>query len=132
MNVIHRYETIVLLDHACGPLIELFGIFRAPPVIEVTSAVELAAFIIETVREFVANDSSGIAIVHCVIHVVVVKRRLKNSGRKINVVHLRAVISVNRWRAHAPLSSIHRLADLGDLPMSLKLSTADVIAKRIS
>ena len=50
-----------------------------------------------------------------VINLGIVERRLQNSGREVDVVLLRVVVSVDRGRRHAPLAAVHRLADLVEL-----------------
>ena len=55
MQRVHRHVTIVLCDDLLRALLELLLIGRRPPVRQVTLGVELAAFVIEAVRDLVAN-----------------------------------------------------------------------------
>ena len=52
------------------------------------------------------------AVVHGVIPVRIVERRLQDAGRENNFVQLRIVVRVHRRRRHPPFATIHRLADL--------------------
>src|SRR5206468_12642875 len=51
----------ILLRDAAGALLEFFAILGSPPVAQVSLRVELTAFIIEAVGEFVADRPSGVA-----------------------------------------------------------------------
>ena len=46
-----------------GALLEFFAVVFGPPVAQVALGVELAAFVVEAVRQFVADGAAGVAIV---------------------------------------------------------------------
>src|SRR5206468_7725653 len=102
-----------------------------PPVFQVAFGVELAPLVVEAVREFVANGSSGIAIVWRIVEFRIEQWRLKHAGRKIDVVHLRIVISIDRGRRHLPLPAIDRLTHLIDLTPTFKLRSARDVSSEI-
>src|ERR1039457_3886368 len=64
VNVIHRNEAVVLVDEASLQLIELLAVLGSPPVAQVSLSIELAARIVEPMREFVADDRANGAEVH--------------------------------------------------------------------
>jgi len=68
-----------LIAYAVDAIFETFGVVRGPPVFEIALAVELAAFIVEAMGEFVANGGAGISVVGCVVFPGIVERRLKAS-----------------------------------------------------
>ncbi len=57
-HVIHRDEVAVLLHFAIGLFFEVLGILGSPPVGEVPVSVELAAFVVEAVGEFVSYNAT--------------------------------------------------------------------------
>ena len=105
----------ILRGNAGGARDESVGILLGPPILEVALGVELAALVVEAVRQLVADGGAGVAVVGRVVHLRIVERRLQHAGRKIDVVHLRVVVGVDRGRRHPPLAAIYRLADLGEL-----------------
>jgi len=73
----------VLVAHAVDAVVEVLRILLGPPVIEVTDAVELAAMIVESVSQFMADRSSGVAVVRRIIKPRIVVRRLQNPSGKV-------------------------------------------------
>src|ERR1700728_3368854 len=71
-----------------------------------------------------ADDAAAVAVVFGVGGVRIIKRRLKNTGGKIDVIHGGTVIGIDRGRAHAPLAAIDGGSDLGKLAAIFKLSGA--------
>src|ERR1700690_2654834 len=63
LHVIDGDEAVVFLHFAVGLFLKVFGILGGPPVGEISVAVELTAFIIEAVGEFVSHDAANVAIV---------------------------------------------------------------------
>ena len=101
----------VLIDYALGPIGEIFRVVLGPPVFQVAVSVELAAFVVEAVGEFVADGAPGVAVVGRIVHLRVVQRRLQHAGGEVDVVHLSIEIGVDGGRRHAPLAAVERLAD---------------------
>src|SRR5262249_15564814 len=102
VNVVHGDVAGILIAYARGAGIELGAVFLRPPVPQVAVGIVLTALIIKTVRQFMANSSAGIAIVGCVIHLGIVERRLQYAGWEIDVVHLGAVVGVDRGGRDVP------------------------------
>src|SRR4051812_47771846 len=67
LDVIHRYVLRILLGNTTGALVKLFTIFRCPPVTQIAMSIELTAFVVEAVGEFMPNGGSGIAIVRSIV-----------------------------------------------------------------
>src|SRR5947208_15201571 len=132
MNIVYGNKVVILMDNARGTLLKFLGVLLSPPLVEIAFGIELAAFVVESVRELVANYGGRVAVVNGIVHLQVIERRLQNAGGKIDVVHLRIVISVDRRRGHAPLAPVNRLADLGNLPVRLKFCPAKQIAEGIA
>ena len=105
-------------------LFELLGVLGRPPVVQVALGVELAAFVVEAVRQLVADHHADAAEVDGVVSAVVEERRLQNAGREVDVVHLRVVVGVDRGRRHVPLAAVHRLADLVQLRGGTRTASA--------
>ncbi len=63
VQIIHGYESVVLIHHAIGTLLESLGIVGGPPVLQIALRVELAALIVEAVRQLVAHDGADVAVV---------------------------------------------------------------------
>src|SRR5258708_29860919 len=95
--------------------------------------VELAVFVVEAVGEFVADGAGGVAVVGSVVHFRIVERGLKHSGGKVDVVHLRIEIGVDRGGGDVPLAVIHRLANFVDVAAGFELVGAlDVTGKVVA
>ena len=72
-------------------------------------------------------------VVHRIILAGIKERRLQNAGRKVDVVHLRIVISIHGGRTHPPFAAIHRFADLGNLaPFFKGIGRVQRVAERIA
>ena len=112
LQIASHNKFAILFLNAAGPLVELFRVGRRPPVHQIAFGIELSTLIVKAVRQFVPNYSADTAVVHCIVKLCVVERRLQNARRKIDVVHLRIVIRIHRWWCHLPLLLIHGLADL--------------------
>jgi hypothetical protein len=52
----------------CGAFLESFRVLLGPPVLQVALGVELAAFVVEGVGQFVADGAAGVAVVRRVVH----------------------------------------------------------------
>src|SRR5271156_2544489 len=130
--VLHRNKTRILVGRAIGALLKFLGVLRRPPVAEIALRIVLPALVVEAVREFMSNHHPDAAIIHRVIHQLAVKRRLQNSRGKVDIIHRRPVISVNRWWSHPPILTIRRLIDLLIQPLHLERARAHRIARIIA
>src|SRR5258708_14980602 len=99
MNVFHRDEAAVFVGNAARAGLEFLAVSVSPPVAEVTGAVELAALIVEAMREFVANDHPDAAKVHGFIFSLVEERRLQNAGGGGCLMFCGAFINMSRVAA---------------------------------
>ena len=132
MQVVHTDESVVLLHDTLGTLIKLLTVGRRPPVFQVALAIELPALVIEAVRQFMPDDGPHRTVVHRIIPAGIEERRLQNPGGKVDVVHLRIVISIHCRRAHAPFPAVYRLADFGNVAPLFKGCRLERVAQRIS
>ena len=98
---------------------------------QVSLRIELAPLVVETVREFVTNHQANAAEVDVVVHGLVEKWRLQNTGRENNFVERPVVIRVDRGRSHAPLLAIQRFVDLMDIALSLEFIRARDVADQV-
>ena len=114
MHVLDRHEGGILVRETTGAFLELGGVLRGPPVAQVPLRVELAPLVVEAVRQLVADDRADASEVGGVVGAVVVIRGLQDTGGKVDVVHLRIVVGVDRGRGHQPLAAIDRSADLAE------------------
>src|SRR3954452_6605326 len=117
LDVVDDRVARVLLAHAIDALLERLRIRGRPPVLEISLRVELPPFVIERVRQLVANRRAGVAVVRRVVHLWIVKRRLQHAGREVDVVHLRVVVRIDGRRRHAPLAPVDRLPDLVEIAL---------------
>ncbi len=107
-------------------------VVRGPPVAEIAVGIELAAYVVEAVREFVADHDADGAKVHGVVGSVVIERRLQNSSGECDVVLIWVVGGVHgHWRIR-PISLIERLADLVEPALDVVLVRALRVAQRIA
>ena len=102
-----------------------------PPVAQVALLVELAALIVEAVRQFVADHGAGAAVVDGGVAAGLIERRLQNAGGEVDGVAIGAVVRVDRRRRHAPLAAIDRLADLVERPLALERRRPLPVAERV-
>ena len=63
--------------------VELLAIFRRPPVAQVALGVELAAFVVEAVGQFMSNGGAGVAVVRGIVGAGIEKGRLQNPAGKL-------------------------------------------------
>src|SRR5437764_14472050 len=77
------------------------------------------------------DGAAGVAVVRGVVHFRIVERRLKNSGGKVDVVHLRIEVGVNSGGRDVPLAMIDGLANLIDIAAGFELVSALDIARKI-
>jgi hypothetical protein len=80
----------VLIRHAGRALVVRLAVSRRPPVAQVAFAVELAALIVESVRQLVADDCAGGPVVDGGVTPRAIEGRLQNAGWKIDVVAIGA------------------------------------------
>ena len=74
--------------------------------VEVAVGVELAAFVVEAVGEFVADDGADVAVVDGVVGFGVVEGGLQDAGGEVDVVHAGVVVGVDGGRASCPTRSL--------------------------
>jgi hypothetical protein len=131
MRSCNRLKAAVFFHFAVRPRIELFSVRRRPPVLYIALRVIPAAFIIKAMRHFMADHHANGSRVHGRVLGVIKEWRLQNAGRKVDVVHGRIVVGIDRWRRHTPFLFIHRLAQMIDLPVPLESSRPPQIADKI-
>ena len=123
---------VVLLGQRIGLGGEVLAVGRGPPVAQVAVAIGLAALVVETVADFMADDGADGAIVDGVVRVGVEERRLQDGRGEDDFIHRRAVIGVHRLRRHAPLFAVDRFAQLGHLARGTKISGAHHVAHQVA
>src|ERR1700741_4038551 len=106
MDIVDEDEGRILVADTFGALVEFLPVCFGPPIFQVPLGVELAAFVVEAVGEFVADGAAGVAVVGGVVHLGVIQRRLKDTGGEVDVVHLRIVVGVYRGGRDVPLAAI--------------------------
>src|SRR6266404_4305868 len=131
VHVLGDHVLRILVTDAFGALVEFFAVGFGPPGFQIAFGVELAAFVVEAVGEFVADGAAGVAVIWRVVDFGIVKRGLENSGGKIDVVHLRIVVGVNGGGRDLPLAVIDWLADFADVAAGFKSGGALNVAEKI-
>ena len=76
VDIVDRGKGAVLVDFAIGAGGEVLEVVGGSPVVEVALGVELAALVVESVGELVADDGADVAVVDGVILGAVVEGRL--------------------------------------------------------
>ncbi len=94
-------------------------------------AVELAAFVVEAVGEFVADDGADVAVVDGDVLGGVVEGLLQDAGGEVDVVHAGVVVGVDGGRGHVPLAAVDGLADFVELAVVLEGVGAELVAERV-
>src|SRR3954469_13764471 len=82
--------------------------------------------------EFVSNGSAGVSVIGSGVRVEIEGGWLEHAGGEVDVIHLRVVIGVNRWRTHIPLAAIDGLADLCQLTIEFEAPCALEVAEIVS
>src|ERR1700733_3925851 len=111
LDLVDHGITRILIRNARDALGEFFSVFVSPPIAQISLRIELSPFIVKAMGQFMADRSPRVAVIRRRIGRGIEQGRLQDAGWKINIVHLRIVISVDGRRRHAPFSAIHRLAD---------------------
>ena len=81
-----HHNLVGLIHHDCFAPLVFLGIFRCPPIAQVTDGVVLAARVVESVRHLVRHNAAKAAELHGNIRFYVEKRSLENRRRKDNFV----------------------------------------------
>src|SRR5215471_19397253 len=76
--------------------------------------------VVESVSHFVSNNGTNRPIVDCVIGIREKEWTLEDSGRKHDLIAVRAVIRIHHLWYHPPFRGINRLADPGKMPFHLE------------
>ena len=132
VDVIHDDEFGELVAHAIDLLLEVLRVGFGPPILQVAGGVELAAFIVKAVGEFVSDGGASVAVVGRGVELRIIERRLQDSGREVDVVHLRIVVGVDGDGRHHPLVPVDGLTDLLDVARGLKLGKAQNVASEVT
>ena len=82
LQIVHGDEAAVFVGDAAGALLKLRAVLRRPPVAQIALGIELAALIVKTMRQFVADDDSDAAEIHGIVSLLIEERRLQNAGGK--------------------------------------------------
>ncbi len=132
MEAVYGRKSGVLVNEALRPLLELLGVFRRPPILEIALRIKLAALIVESMCQLMTDHRSDAAVVYRGVHFVVVKRGLQNSGWKVDVVLGRVVVGVHGGRRHEPFGAIHLFPYFVELAMDFEFGGTFVIADGVA
>src|SRR5258708_7344617 len=78
-----------------------------------------------------ADSRANAANIHRVVGMIVIERRLQDSGGEVDVVLLWTVIRVHRGWSHAPFSLVGRLPNLRNVALIFKVSRTGDIANEV-
>ena len=92
-------------------LVEFFRIFLCPPVLHVAILIVVASAVVKAVCHLMTYHHSDGSIVERVVSRGVEEWRLQYSGREANLVCRGIVVGVHCLWCHAPLVSVHWLAE---------------------
>ena len=68
----------------CRLVLEVRRVVLGPPILQITLGIEVAAFIVEAVCQFVADGLAGVAVIRSVvIHLWIEQRRLQDASGKL-------------------------------------------------
>ena len=108
-------DRVELLYEDVGLGLERSSVLLRPPVVHVAVLVEVAALVVEPVGHLVADHHADGTVVHGVVSLGVVERRLEDGCREADLVGRRVVVGVHRLGRHVPLVLIDRLAELRNI-----------------
>ena len=131
LDVVNRGEGAVFVHQAIGAGRKVLEIVGGPPVVEVTFGVELAAFVVETVGKFVADDGADVTVVDGDVLGGIVERRLQDSGGEVDIVHAGVVVRVDGGRRHLPLILVDGLADFVEFAVVLEGLCGELVAQGV-
>src|ERR1017187_3015185 len=121
----------VLIGDAFGALVELGEVILREPVVSVAMQVEFGALVVEAVGHLVPNHHADGAEVYRRIDFVVIKRRLENAGREVDVDLRARIVGVDRRRSYAPLRLVDGLTQLGQISVRFELIGAFGVPNRV-
>src|SRR5208283_146159 len=81
--------------------------------------------------QFMADRPAGIPVIWRRTQFRIEERGLQHASGEINVVHLRIVLRIYCRRTHAPLSTVHWLANFVDAPLVFELAGAFYVSCKI-
>src|ERR1700733_3351732 len=84
MNIFLDEVMIELISDACGTQLEIFQVRFGPPVAQTAQKIKLCAFIVEAVRNLVADHHTDRAVIHRVDRIHIKCGRLQNSCWKFD------------------------------------------------
>ncbi len=77
---------VELLAHYICLRCRFLGIFRCPPVAQVTFSIVLAALVVEAVGHFVTDNRTDTAVVYRIISIEVEERELQDGSREYDFI----------------------------------------------
>src|SRR5581483_1950904 len=115
LQVIDYGEVAVLVGNTASPLFEALGVFRRPPIAQISLRIIFASLIVEAMRQLMSNYHADAAKIGRIIRILVEERRLQNSCWKYNLIPRRRIVGVDRRWRHAPFVRVRWFADLIDI-----------------
>ena len=82
LDVIHCDIVRVLVRDATGALVKLLAVLRRPPVAQIALGIELPAFIVKAVGQFVSDGGAGVAVIRSIVCPRIEKGRLQDARRE--------------------------------------------------
>ena len=132
MRALQRFVTIILCHQLFGALGKGLVVCGGPPVAQRALGIILAALIVETMADFMADDGADAAVIDGRISLGIKKRRLQDGGGEHHLVHWRVVIGVDHCWCHEPFAAIERRAQFGEITIIIKAIGAIGIANCIA
>src|SRR5438132_8009974 len=131
----YRIDSVVrrILPHetCCPRLVLLRGLAR-PPVPDIALAIELVAFVVEGMTQFMAHDRARQPKIHAVIHLRIKKWRLQDPCPKNNHVQWIVVVSLYALHQLVEFTPLYGLANLRYLAAEFKFLAAHDIAQGVA
>src|SRR5205807_206293 len=130
-QIVDRGKAAVLVGNATGAFLKFLCVFQSPPIAEISLGIELAALIVKTVGEFMANHQADSAKIDRIIHIAVEEGGLQDARRENDLVMQWIVESIYGGGRDVPLSLVYRFSDLHELPVVFKFAGPGKVAGKI-
>ena len=103
------FHGIIVVNDLLGQFPEMLFILGSPPIPQVSLFIILGSACVKRMGDFVADNSSDSTQVGHRLSLRVIKRGLKDSGRKHDLVVSGVIIGIDCLGRHAPFIPVHRV-----------------------
>src|SRR5690606_26228590 len=103
LDTVQSGKRVIALDQLWGLGLEFFHVLWGPPIVQVPILVELGPIVVKGMGKLMADDHSDAPVVDRIVRFLVIIGKLKDPGRKDDLIVGRSVIGRYRGRGGRPL-----------------------------